>query len=245
MHRFFVEKEQIQNNKIKILGTDVKHIRDVIRLREGEKLEIVSDGEIFISKIESLSKKDISLKVLDRYMGRNEPETDIVLFQGLAKGNKMDLIIQKSTELGISKIYPLITHRCVVKINDKRKGQSKVNRWNQIADEAAKQSKRDILPRVEEIIDFDSMIKLLKDEGNIIVPYEDEISKGLGESLNNIKASRVHLIIGPEGGFEETEIERLKEIGASIVTLGPRILRTETAGIVAAAIILYVAGDME
>lgn len=245
MHRFFVGKQQIQDNKIKILGTDVKHIKDVIRLREGEKLEIVSERQVYISEIESLSKKEISLKILDRYMGKNEPDTEIFLYQGLAKGSKMDLIIQKCTELGVSRFYPLMTHRCVVKINDDRKEQSKVNRWNQIADEAAKQSKRDILPRVENIMEFDSMIELLKGEENIIVAYEDELNRSIGESLKNIKSSRVHLVIGPEGGFEGTEIEKLKEVGANIVTLGPRILRTETAGIVAAAIILYAGGDME
>lgn len=245
MHRFFVEKEQIEENKIEILGTDVKHIKDVIRLREGEKIEVVSDGNVYISRIESFSKKQISLKILDGFTGENEPDTEIFLYQGLAKGSKMDLILQKCTELGVKKFYPLMTHRSVVKIKDERKEQSKINRWSQIVDEAAKQSKRDILPRVENIIDFPDMIELLKKEENIIVPYEKALGKGLGKGLKDIKSNRVHLIIGPEGGFEEWEIEKLKEIGGNIVSLGPRILRTETAGIVAAAIILYLSGDME
>lgn len=245
MHRFFVEKEQIEDNRIEILGTDVKHIKDVIRLREGDKIEVVSEGEVCIAIIESLLKKQISLKILDRYMGENEPDIEINLYQGLAKGNKMDLIFQKCTELGVKKFYPLMTNRSVVKIKDERKEKSKTNRWNQIVDEAAKQSKRDILPRVENIIDFPSMIELLKNEENIIVPYEETWGKGLGESLRDIKSNRVHLVIGPEGGFEKWEIEQLEEIGANIVTLGPRILRTETAGIVASSIILYLSGDME
>lgn len=245
MHRFFVEKEQIDNQSIEIIGTDVKHIKDVIRLKEGEKVEVVSDGEIYISQIESLSKKKINLKVIDKYMGENEPKTHIVLYQGLAKGSKMDLIIQKCTELGVSSFYPLETHRSVVKIKDDKKGKSKVDRWNQIADEAAKQSKRDILPKIENIIDFSSMIELLKGEENIVVPYEDEEGRSIGEAMKDIKPGKVHLIIGPEGGFEESEIERLREIGANIVTLGKRILRTETAGIVAATVILYAGGDLE
>ena len=244
MHRFFVEKEQIQDNKIEILGTDVKHIRDVIRLKEGEKLEIVSERQVYLSEIQSLSKKQITLKILDRYMGENEPDMEVILYQGLAKGSKMDFIIQKCTELGVSKFYPLMSHRSVVKISDVKRQESKVNRWNQIADEAAKQSKRDILPMVEPMIDFNSMIELLRDEENIIVPYEDEKIKSIGEGLGDKKSNRIHLIIGPEGGFEPSEIDKLKEIGGNIVTLGPRILRTETAGIVAATVIFYIGGDM-
>ena len=245
MHRFFVEKEQIQDNKIEILGTDVKHIRDVIRLKEGEKLEIVSERQVYLSEIQSLSKKQITLKILDRYMGENEPDMEVILYQGLAKGSKMDFIIQKCTELGVSKFYPLMSHRSVVKISDVKRQESKVNRWNQIADEAAKQSKREILPMVEPMIDFNSMIELLRDEENIIVPYEDEKIKSIGEGHGDKKSNRIHLIIGPEGGFEPSEIDKLKEIGGNIVTLGPRILRTETAGIVAATVIFYIGGDME
>src|SRR5699024_1764468 len=119
------------------------------------------------------------------------------------------------------------------------KEESRIKRWNTIVDEAAKQSKRDILPKVEGILSFDKMIELLKGEENIIVPYENEKSNGIKSDLENIKGGDIHLIIGPEGGFDPEEIDKLKEIGAKIVTLGPRILRTETAGIVASSIILY------
>lgn len=244
MHRFFVEKEQIEDNNIKILGTDVKHIKDVIRLKEGDIVEIVAERKVYICQIESLSKKQIDFKVLDQYLGQNEANTEIVLYQGLAKASKMDFIIQKCTELGVNKIYPLSSHRSVVKIKDAKKEESKVNRWNQIADEASKQSKRDALPKVENIIDFNEMIQLLKDEENIIVAYEDEKGRSIGQAIKDIGKDKFHLIIGPEGGFEEYEIEKLRQIGANIVTLGPRILRTETAGIVAATIILYAGGDL-
>lgn len=244
MHRFFIEKEQMEDNKIKILGTDVKHIRDVIRLKEGDKIEVALEGNIYISQIESLSKKEVLLKNIKKYNGENEPSREIILYQGLAKGNKMDLIIQKCIELGVKEIYPLMSHRSVVRIKDEKKEESKVNRWNQIAGEAAKQSKRDVLPKVRNIISFDNMIELLKNEENIIVPYEEERKKSIEESLTDINRKKVHLIIGPEGGFEEEEIKKLKNIGANIVSLGPRILRTETAGVVAATIILYTGGDL-
>ena len=244
MHRFFVNKEQIINDKIEILGLDVKHIKDVLRLKIGEKIEISSEGMTYISEIESLSKEKIATNILDKFKGSNEPPIDLILYQGLAKGSKMDLIIQKGTEVGVSKFYPLAASRSIVKIKDIKKEQSKVERWKGIVDGAAKQSKRDMIPQVENIIAFDEMIDLLKDEENIIVPYEDEKANTIKKDLQEIKAGKIHLIIGPEGGFEPSEIQKLKDIGAKIVTLGPRILRTETAGIVAASIILYELGDL-
>ncbi len=156
----------------------------------------------------------------------------------------MDEIIQKGTEVGIKEFYPVATHRSIVKIKDIKKEESKVERWNSIADEAAKQSKRDFLPKVQNVISFDEMIILLKDEKNIIVPYEDEKANAIKSKLQAIDDGNIHIIIGPEGGFEPYEIEKLKSIGAEIVTLGPRILRTETAGIVAATIVLYELGDL-
>jgi len=246
MHRFFVEKHQIIGDTIQILGTDVKHIKDVIRLKQGEKIEISSEGITYICEIELLSKGKILAKIIDKREGTNEAPIHIVLYQGLAKGNKMDLIIQKTTEIGVKEIYPVATNRSIVKINDIKKEQSKVERWSSIADEAAKQSKRDILPKVHNIISFDEMVMLLKDEQNILVPYENEKANSMNDKLKNItnKTNKIHLIIGPEGGFEDIEIKKLKSIGGQIITLGPRILRTETAGIVAATIILYELGDL-
>jgi 16S rRNA (uracil1498-N3)-methyltransferase len=244
MYRFFVDNEQIIDDRIEIIGADVKHIRDVLRLRVGEKIEISSEGTTYTSKIETLEKSKIIVEIISNNKGTNEPLIDIILYQGLAKGSKMDVIIQKGTEVGIKTFYPLATSRSIVKINDIKKEQSKVERWNTIADGAAKQSKRDLIPKVENIISFNEMIDLLKDEENIIVPYEDEKANTIKHDLQNINGNKIHLIIGPEGGFDPNEIEKLKEIGASIVTLGPRILRTETAGLVAAAVILYELGDL-
>ncbi|WMM23509.1 RsmE family RNA methyltransferase [Tissierella sp. MB52-C2] len=244
MHRFFVEKEQIQEDVIEIIGTDVKHIKDVLRMKTDEKIEIGSNGITYTCEISSMDKNKIIAKIIDKREGTNESDINITLYQGLAKGNKMDLIIQKCTEIGIKEFYPLASHRSVMKIKDIKKEQSKVERWNVIADEAAKQSKRDILPKVRNILSFDEMIDMLKDKENIIVPYEDEKQETIKIGLKDVKGNDIHLVIGPEGGFEPDEIEKLNEIGAKIVTLGPRILRTETAGIVSATIILYELGNL-
>ncbi|MDR7857110.1 RsmE family RNA methyltransferase [Tissierella sp.] len=244
MHRFFVEKEQVMDSIIEIIGNDVKHIKDVIRLKIGENIEVSSEGITYTCLIESISKDRITSKIIDKTKGTHESSIDIILYQGLAKGSKMDMIIQKCTEIGIKEFYPVATHRSIVKIKDIKKEQSKVERWNSIADEAAKQSKRDILPKVQNIISFNEIIDLLKNEKNIIVPYEDEKANTMKSKLQTIRDGKIHIIIGPEGGFEPYEIEKLKSIGGEIVTLGPRILRTETAGIVASTIVLYEHGDI-
>ena len=244
MNRFFVDKEQILDNRIKILGNDVKHIKDVLRLGMGDKVEIVCDGKIYTCKILDLKSNMINTIILDNYKGKNEPPIHIALYQSIAKGNKMDFIIQKATEIGVEKIYPVITERTIVKIKNPKKEEGKVERWNSIAEEAAKQSKRDILPVVKNIISFNEMVDILKNETNIIVPYEMENSYGLKEALNNVGTGKINIIIGPEGGFEEEEINKLRSIKGQVVTLGPRILRTETAGLVVSSIVLYELGDL-
>ena len=244
MHRFFINKDQIVDEQIEILDTDVKHIRDVLRLRLGDEIQVVCDTVNYTCEIYNILKDKIILNILNKVQGCNEPPIDIILYQGLTKGSKMDLIVQKGTEVGIKEFYPLATSRSVVKIKEIKKEKNKVERWNVIAEEAAKQSKRDILPEVKNIISFDELINLLDGKENIFVPYEDEKSYSIKEGLNTVKDGQIHLIIGPEGGFEADEIKKLKEIGAKVVTLGPRILRTETAGLVSATIILYQLGDL-
>ncbi len=244
MNRFFVEEKQIDGDRIWIDGSDLKHIRDVLRLREGEKIEVSCNSNTYISEIIELGKKEVILKIVDRYKGKNEPSNYIILYQGLAKGSKMDTILQKCTEIGVSEFYPLETSRAVVKIKNEKKSSSKVKRWQEITDQAAKQSKRDILPKVNKVLSFDQMIKSLEKEKNIIVPYEEERQRSIKSGLKNIEDKKIHLIIGPEGGFEEEEIEKLKMIGANIVSLGPRILRTETAGLASSTMIFYELGDL-
>ncbi|HHV27537.1 16S rRNA (uracil(1498)-N(3))-methyltransferase [Anaerosalibacter bizertensis] len=244
MNRFFIDKENISEELITIEGEDVKHIRDVIRLKEGDKIEISSEGILYICEISIIEKKKVIAKILHRESGDHEPPISIILYQGLPKSSKMDFIIQKATEIGVKEIYPIKTKRTVVKIDNKKKEKNKIDRWNKISEEAAKQSKRDYVPKVKSILSFKEMIKLLEDEENILVPYENEKTTSMKDVLKDFSNKKVHIIIGPEGGFEEEEIDELEDIGSKIVSLGPRILRTETAGLVALSILLYELGDM-
>ena len=244
MNRFFVNSNQVIDDKIKIIGQDVKHIKNVLRLKPKDRIEILCQGQLYISEILLIDSKTVDTLIIEKKIGENEPPIHIALYQGIAKGNKMEYIIQKATEIGVKEIYPLITHRTVVRIKDKQKEQNKIARWNSIGEEAAKQSKRDILPTVNNIIDFDEMLEIFKYENNIIVPYEMEKSRGLKEALKNIGRGRINIVIGPEGGFTEKEIHTLKAKGGQIITLGPRIFRTETAGLVTSSIILYELGDI-
>ncbi len=244
MNRFFVSSEQINDEYISIIGDDVKHIRDVLRLKIGDIVEVSCRELVYLSKIFNMDNNEVLLKILETKKGMNEPPIDIYLYQGIPKSNKMDLIIQKSTEIGVKEIYPIITNRTIVKIKDRKKEKKKVNRWNKICMEAAKQSKRDNIPKVNEILSFEEMIELIKGEELIIAPYEREEKIGIKNILKENINEKIHLIIGPEGGFEEEEIEQIEKVGGKIVTLGPRILRTETAGLVALTILMYELGDM-
>lgn len=244
MHKFFVDKSQIDGEDIYIEGQDVKHIRDVLRLKPGQEIIVSSDGYNYLANLRELGKTRISLDIRSKEKGESESQVEIVLYQALAKGSKMDLIIQKNTEIGVKEFVGVMTHRTLVKIKDVKKEKNKIDRWNMIAEEAAKQSKRDFIPSLARIETFDQMVDSLRGEVNIIVPYEDEEGLSLGQALKPLEGSRVNLVIGPEGGFEEEEIQRLKELGAQVVSLGKRILRTETAGFVASTIILYELGGL-
>lgn len=244
MHRFFVEKNQISDGTIVILDNDVKHIKNVLRLKTDDLIEIVCDGYIYETCIIQQTKSQIITRVINKFKGENETRTHIRLFQGLAKGNKMETILQKGTEIGIKEFYPIITNRTVVKVDDKKKEKNKLTRWNTIVEDASKQAKRDVIPKVMNILSFHDMLELLKNEDNILVPYEDENKISIKDSLKGIEDDIINIVIGPEGGFELEEIQRLKDIGAQIVSLGRRILRTETAGLVTAAAILYEKDDL-
>ncbi|MBU5455494.1 16S rRNA (uracil1498-N3)-methyltransferase [Keratinibaculum paraultunense] len=244
MHRFFVDKEQIQGDTIEIVGKDTNHIKDVLRLKKDDIIEISSGGRVYICKIIKFDNKKVITKIIKSFQGKHESPIHIALYQGIAKGDKMDYLIQKVTEIGVKEIYPIITNRTIVKIKNKKKEQSKLDRWRAIAEEAAKQSKRDFIPKVQNIMSFKEMLDKLEGEKNIIVPYEMEKSISFKDILNNIEGEKINLIIGPEGGFEREEIQLLKSVGGQSITLGSRILRTETAGLVASTIILYELGDL-
>lgn len=249
MHKFFTPKELINGDVAKIIGDDVKHIYKVLRITQGEKVTLNNcEGVEYIAKVISVTKQEVLLEVLEKLDVNNESDIKIYLFQGLPKSQKMDLIVQKGTELGVAEFIPTITHRVDVKLKGEFK---KLDRLNRIALEAAKQSKRSIIPKVSEPIEFDEMIEKINSLDLVLVPYENAENFGIKKLVNNLekngsieKIKSVGIFVGPEGGIEEDEIEKLKENGAHIITLGKRILRTETAGFVATSLIQYELSDL-
>jgi len=246
MHKFFVTRDSFTEDSVTIQGEDVKHMYKVLRLGSGDKISINDCmGREYIGEIVDISKTEVNVKLIEEIDLNNESPLNVSLYQGLPKSAKMDLIVQKATELGVKKITPIITDRVVVKsdLGEFRK----TDRWRRIALEACKQSKRSFIPQVETPIEFQSLLLELKDIDLIVVPYENEEGKGIKAMMKEISDEDIKtaaVVIGPEGGFEEAEIEKLKAIGAHIITLGPRILRTETAGFVAVSILMYEIGDM-
>lgn len=245
MHKFFVKKELISDNIAVIEGDDVKHIYKVLRLNTGDKVSI-NDGEgtEYLGKIIEINKKQVLAELLEKLPINNESPINIYLYQGIPKSSKMDLIVQKAVELGAKKITPLITERVVVK---SELGEfKKLDRWNRIAVEACKQCKRSLVPKISTPIHFKELVSKIKDMDLVVVPYENEEGFGIKNLVSiidkNIK--NVAVVIGSEGGFEQSEIDILKDKGAYVVTLGPRILRTETAGFVCVTLLMYELGDL-
>lgn len=250
MHKFFTEPHNITETEAKILGDDVKHIYKVLRLVEGEEVILNNcEGVEYLGEIRTITKSEVIVSIIKKIDINNESIVKVHLFQGLPKGQKMDLIVQKGTELGIVEFIPTITARVDVKLKGEFK---KLDRLNRIALEASKQSKRSIVPKVKEVIDFNEAIRQLKEMDLAIIPYENAENFGIKSLINHLEKENIDLnniknvgvLIGPEGGFEEEEIRVLKEQGFYIVTLGNRILRTETAGFTVTALIQYELGDL-
>lgn len=245
MHKFFINKENILGNRLSITGDDVNHIYKVLRLNIGDII-LVCDGQAkeYTSKIIEITKKEVICEIVDTFNNLSEPPIKITLYQGLPKAQKMELIIQKGVEIGLYRIQPVITERVVVK-TEGRDLSNKLERWRRISEEAAKQSNRGIIPEVLEPISFKEALDELKSLDLSIVPYEKEKANGLKKALTeNINAKKIGVMIGPEGGFEEAEIDNCIKNNVTPVTLGPRILRTETSGIAVSSMILYELGDM-
>ncbi|GAA0763623.1 RsmE family RNA methyltransferase [Clostridium sartagoforme] len=247
MHKFFTPKENFIENKAKILGDDVKHLYKVLRLNEGDKIVLNNcDGEEFTGVISIITKQEVIVDIIEKLQVNNESNVKIYLFQGLPKAQKMDLIVQKGTELGITEFIPTLTDRVDIKLKGDFK---KLDRLNRIALEAAKQSKRSLIPNVVDPMSFDDAINKMKSLDIVIVPYENAENFGIKTLFSNTdidksKIKTVGILVGPEGGFELDEINKLQENGAYIVTLGSRILRTETAGFVATSLVQYELGDL-
>ena len=255
MHKFFVPKNNIDGDNAVIDGEDVKHIYRVLRLQIGDKVSVNNcEGKEYVGEITFIDKKVVNINLLEENPINNESPIEVYLFQGMPKSTKMDLIVQKNTELGVKAITPIITERVVVKTDfkdfkDFKKVEEfkKLDRWNRIALEAAKQSKRSLVPQINVPIEFVELLEELKNMDLVVVPYENEEGYGIKKLVQNIEKkhiNKVAIVIGPEGGFEESEILKLKEIEANIVTLGPRILRTETAGFTCLSLIMYELGDL-
>lgn len=242
MPKFFVPRENIDGDTIRIGGEDVVHIKRVLRMREGDTLNMCdSSGCDYLAKIREIGEKDIFLDVLEKKKSETEPPVKVTLFQGIPKAGKMDYIIQKTTELGIFEIVPSVLSRCVVKLD----GDKKIKRWQKISEEAAKQSGRGIIPEIKEPMNLKEAIEELKKFDLAFVPYECEEENCLRDILkskDDIKT--VGFMIGPEGGFEKSEIDLLVENGITPISLGKRILRTETAGEAVLSMVMYEIGDI-
>lgn len=244
MPRFFVKTEQIKEKQIIIIGEDVKHIKNVLRKQIGDKLEICNQetGNTYKCEIVEIKEKEIINNIIEETSNK-ESKIKVDIYQGLPKADKMELIIQKSTELGVNSIIPVNMKRCVVKLDDKTENK-KIERWQKIAESAAKQSGRNMVPQIHKIIKVEELASLAENYDSVIVCYENEKINSLKSQLLKLKEQknsdiRIAVVIGPEGGLEEKEVDYLKQNGAKIVTLGSRILRTETVALNLLSIIMY------
>lgn len=241
MHRFFVEESQIEGTNIHIIGQDAHHIKNVLRMRPKEEI-LISDGDKteYTCYIEELSEDEVLAKVMFAKESGLELPSKIYLFQCIPKNDKMELIIQKAVELGACEIIPVAASRCVVKL-DAKKEASKLKRWNGISESAAKQSKRMYIPEVTSVMKFQEALEYAKKIDVKLIPYE--LAKGMEatrECISGIQPGQsVAIFIGPEGGFEESEVQMAMDAGFLPITLGKRILRTETAGFTVLSILMY------
>lgn len=244
MYKFFVETSQIGHESVTIKGNDLNHMKNVLRFKVGKEV-LVSDGggNDYLCAIFGYEEDYAELKILKRVEETTELPVSITLYQGLPKKDKMEWITQKSVELGVTRLVPLMMKRCIVKLDDKAKNKKQL-RWQGISDAAAKQAKRGIQPQVERPTTMKAIENELKEIDLLLVPYENALGMSYTrEILSEVKnCDRIGIVIGPEGGFDPEEIDYLKGIGGKVISLGKRILRTETAGL---ALLSYLMIDME
>lgn len=250
MYHFFVEPHQVEADQIRILGGDVNHMKNVLRMKAGEEI-LISDGfgHEYLCQIESLSKEEVCAAILEKREVSAELSSRLVLFQCLPKKDKMDLIVQKAVELGASAVVPVASARCVVRL-DAKKEESRRKRWNTIAESAAKQAGRGMVPEVYPVVNFLQALKQAEELDVCLIPYEcaDELlESGSGTAMEQTrrilagiqKGQSVGILIGPEGGLEKSEVMAAMAAGARPVTLGKRILRTETAGLCMLSVLMF------
>ncbi len=247
MFNFFVEDNSRSGNCYYIEGADFNHIKNVVRMHTGDRILVSEKGMSHLCEIVSLEGETCVAEIVEENYQNTDLPVEIHLFQALPKGDKMEFIIQKTVELGVDKIHPVEMKRCVVRLDDKKK-KSKVQRWQSISESAAKQSKRCKIPEIGEVLTFRQTMEKAKEMDLFLVPYESE--RGMAstkEALAEIKAGmKIGIIIGPEGGFEDSEVDESVAVGGKIVSLGSRILRTETAAMTAVGMcMLYVEMNVE
>jgi 16S rRNA (uracil1498-N3)-methyltransferase len=247
MSKFFVDDNQVKEEKIKIIGNDVNHIKNVLRKKQNDILTIcnISNMKDYLCEISKIDENYIECEIKEEIQNCVESNVHVTIMQGLPKADKMEFIIQKSVELGVYNIIPVEMKRCVVKLNDKDK-HKKIDRWQKISEVAAKQSGRNIIPHINNVTNIKNICNLIKEYDIVLVAYEKERKETIKEKLKKIKEVynineeiRIAIIIGPEGGIDQEEIELLEKNEATTITLGKRILRTETASLNILSIIMY------
>lgn len=243
MYKFFVTEKQIEGDKAKIIGEDVNHIANVLRLKKKDRIILCNkdEGCSYETEIVEVSKESITCNIVSKTLENVESNVNVDIYQGLPKMDKMEYIIQKATELGVKNIYPVTMARSIVKLDDKT-ALKKVDRWNKIAEVAAKQSKRDFIPNIKNVINIENICQNAEKYDIILIAYENEKINTLKAELNKLnreKELKIAVVIGPEGGIDEKEVKKLVDIGGKCITLGKRILRTETASLVILSNIIY------
>lgn len=245
MPKFFVNEKNIKDKKIVIIEEDVNHIKNVLRKNVKDTLEICNaeSGENFLCEIEEIEKDKIICRIIEKMETTSEPNTYVHIYQGLPKSDKMELIIQKAVELGVSEITPTNMSRCIVKL-DGKDAKKKIERWQKISEVAAKQSGRDIIPKINNLCNYNEIVNQCKEYDTVILAYENEKENKLKNEIEKLKKlqkdkRKIAVIIGPEGGIAQEEIIRAQSDGMKIITLGNRILRTETVALNILSILMY------
>lgn len=245
MPKFFVSDEQINETlgEIKITGTDVNHLKNVLRVKSGDKVEICNlcNQQNYNCQIKEINREYINTKILEKMFEIAESNVKVTIFQGIPKAEKMEWVIQKAVELGVYDIVPVEMKRCVVKLKEKDVDK-KLQRWQKISEVAAKQCGRNLIPKIHPVITSKDIANQINQYDVILVAYEDEKHITLKQELLKLKQKddiKIGIIIGPEGGLESKDVEIWREKGAKIITLGRRILRTETVALQCLSIIMY------
>jgi 16S rRNA (uracil1498-N3)-methyltransferase len=246
MTRFFIPSDQIKDNTVILKGDDRHHLLNVLRQGPGAEIIVLNGkGEEYLVRIIEITPDTVSGEILKQAERQTEPKVKICLVQSLPKADKFEFIIQKNTELGVSSFQPVISERSTIRL-DAEQSHKKAERWQKIIREAAEQSGRQIIPRLEPVQKWNHFLRENRPPGLLLIPWEGEREKSIKQVLDDQKTvpEMVSALVGPEGGFSQAEVEQAIKVGAIPVTLGPRILRTETAGLVVASVILYHFGDL-